>query len=185
MLCISWHFYCYAFTVYFRPIIEYVSCVWSPYRVNQVKQIESVQRKFTKRLPGYALLCYKERLQRLGLESLELRRLRCDLLYTYKVVFGLTSEAAKNMFTFTSSLYSVNTRGLAYKLYPHNNRINVRKHFFCERVITPWNSLPAIAEDFCSLSSFKCFFKLYWLISVRFAWFLHLIVFSIRFAASC
>ena len=101
--------------------------------------------------------CYKEKLQRLGLESLELRRLRCDLLYTYKIVFGLTSEAAKNMFTFTSSLHSVNTRGHAYKLYPHNNRINVRKHFFCERVITPWNSLPAIAEDFCSLSSFKCF----------------------------
>ena len=46
----------HAFKVYFRPIIEYVSCVWSPYRVNQVKQIESVQRKFTKRLPGYALL---------------------------------------------------------------------------------------------------------------------------------
>ena len=106
---------------------------------------------------SYTLLSYKERLQRLGLESLEMRRLRCDLLYTYKIVFGLTSEAAKNMFTFTSSLYSVNTRGHAYKLYPHNNRINVRKHFFCERVITPWNSLPAIAEDFCSLSSFKCF----------------------------
>jgi hypothetical protein len=146
-----------AFKVYVRPIIEYASCVWSPYRVNQVKQIESVQRKFTKRLPGYALLSYRERLQRLGLESLEMRRLRCDLLYTYKIVFGLTSEAAKNMFTFTSSLYSINTRGHAYKLYPHNNRINVRKHFFCERVITPWNSLPAIAEDFCSLSSFKCF----------------------------
>ena len=45
-----------AFKVIVRPIIEYVSCVWSPYRVNQVKQIESVQRKFTKRLPGYALL---------------------------------------------------------------------------------------------------------------------------------
>ena len=49
-----------AFKVYVRPIIEYASCEWSPYRVNQVKQIESVQRKFTKRLPGYALLSYKE-----------------------------------------------------------------------------------------------------------------------------
>jgi len=70
-----------AFKVYVLPIIEYASCVWSPYHVNLVKLIESVQRKFTKRLPGYASLSYEDRVLRLGLDSLELRCLRYDLFH--------------------------------------------------------------------------------------------------------
>jgi hypothetical protein len=146
-----------AFKVYVRPMVEYASCAWSPYHTNKIKQIESVQRNFTKRLPGYALLSYKARLSRLGLESLEMRRLKYDLLFTYKIVFGLVSDAAINMFTLTNSLYSTSTRGHAYKLYPHNSRIDLRKHFFSERVITPWNNLPATADHFRTLSSFKRF----------------------------
>ena len=73
-----------AYKVYVRPVVEYASCVWSPYHVSKTKQIESVQRNFTKRLPICALLNSKARLSRLGLESLEMRRLKYDLLYTYK-----------------------------------------------------------------------------------------------------
>jgi len=67
---------------------------------------------------------------RLGLDSLELRHLRYGLLLTYKIVFGLTDVVASDMFTVTSSLHYINTRGHAYKLYPHNSRIDVRKIFF-------------------------------------------------------
>jgi len=59
----------------------------SPYQVGQVNRIESVQRKFAKRLPGYDSLDYKSRLVRLHADSLVLRRLRYDLIYTYNVVF--------------------------------------------------------------------------------------------------
>jgi len=52
-------------------------------------------------------------------------------------------------------LHYINTRGQAYKLYPHNSGIDVRKSFFSERVIAPWNNLPATSEHFSSLSSFK------------------------------
>lgn len=34
----------------------------------------------------------------IGLESPEMRRLNYDLLFTYKIVFGLVSDAATNMF---------------------------------------------------------------------------------------
>jgi len=148
-----------AFKVYARPLLEYqyASCTWSPHHILQIKQVESVQRKFTKRLPGYASLCYKDRLSRLDLDSLEMRRLRFDLLYTYKIVFNLVSEAASDMFTLTNTLYSTRTRGHPYKLYLHNSFIDVRKHFFCERIVIPWNNLPATSEHFSSFSSFKCF----------------------------
>jgi len=43
----------------------------------------------SKRLVGMKDLNYNERMYRLGLPSLELRRLQLDLIFGYKVVFGL------------------------------------------------------------------------------------------------
>ena len=48
------------------------------------KKVESVQRRFTKRLKVLAELQYSERLAILGAETLELRRLKADLMYMYK-----------------------------------------------------------------------------------------------------
>jgi len=59
----------------------------------QIKQVESVQRSFTKRLLYHACIDCKTRLLRLGVDSLEIRRLRQDLIYTYKIVFGLVTNA--------------------------------------------------------------------------------------------
>ncbi len=89
-----------AFVVYARPLVEYASCVWSPHQVGRIAQVEAVQRKFTKRLPGFALLSYRERLLRLGLDSLEMRRLKQDLVYCYRIVFGLTNVVCSELFTF-------------------------------------------------------------------------------------
>ena len=69
-----------AFIVYVRPILEYNSVVWSPSLKKNIDLIEKVQRRFTKRLFGLKDLTYKERLVRLNLPSLELRRLYLDLI---------------------------------------------------------------------------------------------------------
>ena len=148
-----------AFIVYVRPLLEYASCVWSPHQVGRINQIEAVQRKFTKRLPGLAMLSYGERLSYLGLESLEMRRLKQDLIYCYKVVFSHVN-ACDELFTLSSSVNtSISTRGHIYKLFPHCSRIDARKFFFSERVINSWNSLPAETEHFRSLSTFKRFIR--------------------------
>jgi len=88
----------------------YMSCTWSPHHILKIQQVETVQRKFTKRLPGYASLCYKVRLSLLDLDSLEMRWLRHDLLYTYKIVFSLVSEAANDMFTLANTVFNSNSR---------------------------------------------------------------------------
>ena len=134
-------------------ILEYASCVWSPSYTTAIKLIESVQRKFTKRLPGYSHLDYASRLDRLEMESLELRRLHTDLIQTYKILFGLTSITASEFFSFPNPIH--NTRGHAYKLFENHYRINVQQHFFAERVIKPWNSLQVAPHDFNSLNSFR------------------------------
>jgi len=48
--------------------------------LKDIETLESVHRKFTKRLPGMKTCSYHQRLVNLGLESLEHRRLRTDLL---------------------------------------------------------------------------------------------------------
>ena len=50
-----------------------------------------IQRRFTKRLRGLRNVGYTERLNRLGLPTLQLRRLQLDPIFCYKIVFGLTS----------------------------------------------------------------------------------------------
>ena len=64
-------------------------------------------------------------LNRLGLPTLELRRLQLELIFCYKIVFGLTSLTASDYFQFSNT----NTRGHAYKLYMPQNSCDIRKKF--------------------------------------------------------
>jgi len=91
-----------------RPLLEYASCVWSPYLLKHIKCIESVQKRFTKRLFSISHFGYVDRLKAVGLESLELRRLHHDLLCTYipyKVLFGKLEMDHDEMFLIRSVDY--------------------------------------------------------------------------------
>ena len=70
---------CKAFTTYVRPMVGYCSPVWSTVAVTLINQLESIQRRFTNRLPGFQTLPYDERCALLGLDRLELRRLRAAM----------------------------------------------------------------------------------------------------------
>ena len=140
-----------AFITYVRPIVEYNSIIWSPATVCNIEAIESVQRRFTKRLPGLSNLPYRERLKSLDIPSLELRRLQTDLFWCYKIIFGMVDVKCDEFFalsTFTS------TRGHSYKLYKHRSLTGVRANFFTERVVNIWNNLPANV-DFGSFAKFR------------------------------
>ena len=81
-----------AYTVFIRPLLESCTPVWSPYQKIDIECIERVQHVFTLRLfqrcgLGYDV-CYKNRCDFLELESLEMRRLRFDLLMCFKIVRG-------------------------------------------------------------------------------------------------
>ena len=59
---------------------------------------------------------------RLNLQSLELRRLLADLVWCYKVVFGMVDINTDDFFSYNSS---VTTRGHKYKLYKKRTVSNV------------------------------------------------------------
>ena len=142
----------HAYLVYVRPLVEYNSVIWSPWLKQDIDKIERVQRCFTKRLFGYSNSSYEDRLERLHLPSLELRRLHADLVMCYKLVFGHVECKLSDFFTLNSSAV---TRGHMYKLYKHHNHNSARRSFFTERIVNVWNFLPAGTVNFTSLSSFR------------------------------
>jgi len=80
-----------------QSLNEYASSVWSPYLVTDIRKVESVHRKVTKRLPGCSHLSYPDRLVRLNLDTLVVRCLRHDLIFTYKIIFGVTPRTLSHL----------------------------------------------------------------------------------------
>jgi len=141
-----------AFIIYVRPRLEYSSVAWNPSLKKDIKSLDKVQRRFTKRLPGLQHLTYSQRLNKLHLESLELRRLRLDLIFAYKLVFGLTDLNPNKFFKLRTDY---RRRGHKYKLFLPSCRSNTRHNFFIYRIGRIWNNLPADNTDFSNLNSFK------------------------------
>jgi hypothetical protein len=142
-----------AFKTYVRPLLEYNSPVWSPHLLKDINLIEKVQRRFTKYLKGLYNVSYDERLLAVNLERLEARRIRCDVITAYKIIFGLTVINCSDFFTFSNTAFS--TRGHHYKLLPPSCNCDTRRHCFTSRVAYIWNNLPAGTTDFSSLIKFK------------------------------
>ena len=54
-----------------------------------MEALKEVQKRFTRMLPGMESISYEERLNKLGLFSLERRRLRGDLIEVYEIMRGM------------------------------------------------------------------------------------------------
>ena len=139
-----------AYCVYVRPLLEYNSVIWSPHLKCDIEAIERVQRRFTKRLPGYHKHSYSERLRLLQLPSLETRRLQNDLIWCYKIVFGHTITHS-DFFEFRLS----NTRGHPYKLFKRRCSNATRSVFFQSVWLTFGIVCHVIFTNFSSVKAFK------------------------------
>jgi len=77
--------YVYVVCVTFvRPLLEYATVVWSPSAKMSIRKIETVLKRFTKRIHGLGNQSYDVRLKALNEHSLESRRIRADLIMCYK-----------------------------------------------------------------------------------------------------
>jgi hypothetical protein len=97
---------------------------------------------------------YGDRLKKLNVDSLELRRLRLDLLLTYKILYNKVDVDRDNLFTVRNGLV---TRGHSFKLFMPRSTTTVRHKFYCIRIVTVWNDLPATGIEFQSFANFKTF----------------------------
>ena len=107
---------------------------------------------FTKKLAGFQGLTYPNRLQKAGLSTLELRRLRADLCLCYKILHGHLDTPVSNLFELDKSRQ---TRGHSWRLKAITPRLDSRLQFCSMRVVNPWNSLSQNTVDATSFGSFK------------------------------
>ena len=120
------------------PTLRIVLPVWCPSYKYLVDSIESVQRRFTKYLPGFSSVSYSERLKRLIFDTLELRRLYIDITLCFKICNGYVTLDKNDFFAYNPLS---RTRGHCLNITVSNSRINARQHFFAVRVIPAWNYL--------------------------------------------
>jgi hypothetical protein len=140
------------FDVYVRPVVESGTSVWSPYLLKDIANIERVQRSFTKRLPGLRYLSYSERLTRLGLRSLEYRRVVLDLELTYKIIHHQCCLKFDDFFKYATDS---STRSHSLRLRLPTVMPKYLKSCFANRVPRVWNALPASVVNATSLNRFK------------------------------
>jgi len=140
------------YKVLVRPHLEYCAQFWSPYLRKDILALEAVQRRFTRLIPEMRGLPYEERLSRLGLYSLEFRRMRGDLIETYKIMKGIDKIEAGKLFPLVGE---TKTRGHSLKIRGSRFRTEMRRNCFSQRVVNLWNSLPREAVEAASLSTFK------------------------------
>ena len=84
--------------------------------------------------------------------SLKERRLLGDLIVAFKYLKGAYKQEGEQLFTRANSDM---TRGNGFKLRKGKFRLDIRRKFFTQTVVTHWNRLPKEVVDASSLEAFK------------------------------
>jgi hypothetical protein len=143
------------YIAYVRPHLEYAVQAWSPYFKKDIEALELVQRKATKLVKEFKHLDFLERLEKLGLTTLEERRNRGDLIQFFKEISEI------NIINWQIAPLT-NQSGRVRRNSNSNNMVRPapahclqRENFFISRVIHPWNSLPQCVVDSITVNQFK------------------------------
>jgi len=135
-----------------RSQLEYANSLWNPYRKQDIKALEKVQMRATRLVTPLRNKPYQERLKALDLPTLKFRRLRGDMIETYKVLSGIYDTSVAPEIPIISQHA---TRGNSLKIANRRCHYNLRKYSFSMRITNVWNSLPFSVVTAPSVNSFK------------------------------
>jgi len=125
------------------PILEYLSPIWNPSDLGSISKLESIQRKFTKRLYyrlGKPNIPYEKRLAELSLTPLQDRRLIADLVTFYKIIHGQIEPSNPLFFGIPTNRSS---RGHSKRVVLHRYTKQKPHSMFHSRIPLIWNKLPS------------------------------------------
>jgi len=127
--------------------------------------LEQIQRNATKLVSHISALSYNQRLRKIGITTLEQRRIRGDLIEAYKIISGKERIDMNQFFTLNNNGH--NTRGHTLKLAVQRSRLDIRKYFFSQRVVERWNGLPQHVISAESTNAFKARLDKHWDMGIK------------------
>ena len=117
---------------------------WNPYLKRDKDKLEKVQHSATKMIHELRNKSYVDRLAETQLTTLEQRRIRGDLIETFKMIKGLTNVNYMDFFTIVSKN---KTRGHSLKLEKQRARFDLRKYSFSHPNPNPNRCLTSVSPS--------------------------------------
>ena len=130
------------YKTYIRPNLEFCISAWCPYMSKDIDVMEKVQRRATRMVPELKHLKYEDRLKKLEIYHLSARRLRGDLIETYKLLNNFTDVPFERFFKKSSYLSTRCANSCKLEKPSFTKGLQCRVNFFSYRVINAWNKLP-------------------------------------------
>ena len=137
-----------------RPLLEYCVQAWSPYKKKHIDLIEGVQKRAIRLVPELRNMSYEKQLEELNLTELVDRRLRGDMIETFKIITGKESLNPQTFFQMARNTRARNGTH-SMKIFKEYSRLDLRKFTFSQRVALPWNRLTSEEVHASKTSDFK------------------------------
>ena len=114
----------YAMLVLYRalvlPHLEYCCQLWTPITIGKIRRLEAIQRSYTSKFHSIGSSNYWQRLKSLRLYSLERRRERYLIVYTYKIMQNIHPNFSNEKFQIKTHVSD--RRGRTCVIPPINTR---------------------------------------------------------------
>ena len=138
------------YITFIRPKLEHAVAAWSPWTAGEKEVIENVQKRMVRMISNKRGATYEERLKNIGLTALTERRARGDMIEVFRTMKGFNNVDKNEWFNLrdpatsraTRSRVSISEEGPERRsdvIFKGCVRLDVRKHFFTERVALEWN----------------------------------------------
>ena len=149
------------FKVFVRPHLEYAVAAWSPWHKKDIEVLERIQHRATRHMSNVQG-SYPERLQQLGLTTLEERRIRGDAIEVYKYLRGFLDVNKNDLFTINKTFHPKTRHQKSFMpLVIPRAKLDLRKNFFTVRGAKLWNSLPSDVRESNTVNRFKNIYDAY------------------------
>ena len=100
-------------------------------------------------ISGFSGTTYKDKLLELGIQYLSDRRLRFNLIQTYKIIHGKENVKLNTWLQLVDPIRTITTRQSVFYLniQPKRTNLEIRNKFFSNCVVETWNKLPNNIKD--------------------------------------
>ena len=150
------HVFLRLYKTYVRCHLEFAVSAWSPWTERDKYALEKVQRRAVRMITGLKGKNYEEKLKELGMLSLEDRRIRYDMVQVFKILYKFDDVDSRVWFqTMENSARDTRLSSYPLNLTTTRSRLEIRQHFFSQRVVNLWNDLPVHVKDSRNPKIFK------------------------------